>query len=48
MLEGDSIVDDRVYLAGDYIRSVPNSIHAPSTTMSWMFFIRANIDDEFV
>ncbi len=47
MLEGELIIDDRVYLAGDYIRSYPNSIHAPSTTTGCMFLIRACIDDNY-
>jgi anti-sigma factor ChrR (cupin superfamily) len=47
MLEGELIIDDQVYLAGDYIRSYPNSIHAPSTTTGCMFLIRACIDDNY-
>ncbi len=47
MLEGELIIDDEVYLAGDYIRSYPNSIHAPSTTTGCMFSIRACIDDNY-
>lgn len=47
MLEGELILDDEVYLAGDYIRSYPNSIHAPSTTTGCMFLIRACIDDNY-
>ena len=47
MLEGELIIDDEVYLAGDYIRSYPNSIHAPSTTTGCMFLIRACIDDNY-
>jgi quercetin dioxygenase-like cupin family protein len=47
MLEGELIIDERVYLAGDYIRSAPDSIHAPSTNMSCMFLIRSCIDDEY-
>jgi anti-sigma factor ChrR (cupin superfamily) len=47
MLEGELIINDRVYLAGDYIRSYPNSIHAPSTNTGCMFLIRACIDDEY-
>ncbi len=48
MLEGELIINDRVYLAGDYIRSTADSLHAPSTTMSCMFFIRSCIDDEYI
>ena len=47
MLEGELIIDDEVYLAGDYIRSYPNSIHAPSTNTGCMFLIRACIDDNY-
>ena len=47
MLEGELIINDRVYLAGDYIRSYPNSIHAPSTDTGCRFLIRACIDDEY-
>jgi anti-sigma factor ChrR (cupin superfamily) len=47
MLEGELIIDDQVYLAGDYIRSYPNSIHAPSTNTGCMFLIRACIDDNY-
>ncbi len=47
MLEGELIINDRVYLAGDYIRSYPHSIHAPSTNTGCMFLIRACIDDEY-
>ena len=47
MLEGELIINDRVYLAGDYIRSAPDSLHAPSTNMSCMFLIRSCMDDEY-
>jgi anti-sigma factor ChrR (cupin superfamily) len=47
MLEGNLTINDRTYLAGDYIRSHPNSIHAPSTSMGCMFFIRACMDDNY-
>jgi ChrR Cupin-like domain len=47
MLEGKLIIDDEVYLAGDYIRSYPKSIHAPFTNTGCMFLIRACIDDNY-
>jgi anti-sigma factor ChrR (cupin superfamily) len=47
MLEGELVIDGQVYLAGDYIRSYPNSRHAPSTSTGCMFLIRACIDDEY-
>jgi quercetin dioxygenase-like cupin family protein len=47
MLEGELVIDEEVYLAGDYIRSYPNSIHAPSTSTGCMFLIRACMDDNY-
>jgi anti-sigma factor ChrR (cupin superfamily) len=47
MLEGELIINDQIYLAGDYIRSYPNSIHAPFTNTGCMFLIRACIDDNY-
>ena len=47
MLEGELVLNGEVYLAGDYIRSYPNSIHAPSTSTGCMFLIHACIDDEY-
>jgi anti-sigma factor ChrR (cupin superfamily) len=47
MLEGELVLDGEVYFAGDYIRSYPNSIHAPSTSTGCMFLIHACIDDEY-
>lgn len=47
MLEGELIIDGQTYLAGDYIRSHPNSIHAPSTITGCKFLIRACIDDNY-
>ena len=47
MLEGELEIDGHVYLAGDYIRSYPNSIHPPATTKGCKFLIRACIDDNY-
>jgi anti-sigma factor ChrR (cupin superfamily) len=47
MLEGELEIDGQVYLAGDYIRSYPNSIHPPATTKGCKFLIRACIDDNY-
>jgi ChrR Cupin-like domain len=47
MLEGELEIGGRVYEAGDYIRSHPNSIHAPSTQQGCMFLIRACMDDNY-
>ena len=47
MLEGELEIDGQTYLAGDYIRSDPNSIHAPSTNTGCMFLIRSCLDDNY-
>jgi quercetin dioxygenase-like cupin family protein len=47
MLEGELVINQEVYLAGDYIRSYPNSTHAPSTDTGCMFLIRACMDDNY-
>lgn len=47
MLEGELVLNGQTYLAGDYIRSYPNSMHAPSTSTGCMFLIRACIDDNY-
>ncbi len=48
MLEGDLVVDGKVYGAFDYIRSEPNSSHAPHTIGGCMFFFRTSMDDEYI
>jgi anti-sigma factor ChrR (cupin superfamily) len=47
VLEGELEIDGHVYLAGDYIRSYPNSIHPPATTKGCKFLIRACLDDNY-
>ncbi len=47
MLDGELEIEGQVYGAGDYIRSHPNSIHAPSTQTGCMFIIRACMDDNY-
>ena len=47
MLEGELVIDGQVYRAGDYIRSYPNSLHAPSTSTGCMFLIRGCLDDNY-
>jgi quercetin dioxygenase-like cupin family protein len=47
MLEGDLIIENETYFAGDYIRSFSGSIHAPSSVTGCMFVIRACMDDEY-
>jgi hypothetical protein len=47
MLEGDLVVDGKVYGAFDYIRSEHGSEHAPHTIGGCMFFFRTSMDDEY-
>lgn len=47
MLEGDLIVEEQTYGAGDYIRSQAGSIHAPHTIGGCKFFFRTSMDDEY-
>jgi ChrR Cupin-like domain len=47
MLEGELEIEGNIYAAGDYIRSSPNSIHAPFTVTNCMFLVRACIDDNY-
>ncbi|MBF2003704.1 MAG: cupin domain-containing protein [Synechococcales cyanobacterium M58_A2018_015] len=48
MLEGDLVIGEEVYGAGDYIRSYPGSSHAPCTFGGCRFFFRSSLDDEFL
>lgn len=48
MLEGDLVIGEEVYGAGDYIRSYPGSSHAPCTSGGCRFFFRSSLDDEFL
>jgi anti-sigma factor ChrR (cupin superfamily) len=47
MLEGDLVIENRVYGAGDYIRSSPGSAHAPYTKGGCRFFFHTSMDDEY-
>ncbi|EKQ69024.1 hypothetical protein OsccyDRAFT_1629 [Leptolyngbyaceae cyanobacterium JSC-12] len=48
MLEGDLVVGDEVFGAGDYIRSQPGSSHAPHTNGGCCFFFHTSLDDEYL
>jgi len=48
MLEGDLSIDGQIYGKGDYIRSLPGSIHHPHTVGGCMFFFRTSLDDEIL
>ncbi len=47
MLEGDLVIGNEAYGAGDYIRSHAGSNHAPHTNGGCMFFFRTSMDDEY-
>ena len=47
MLEGDLVIENETYGAGDYIRSTPGSSHAPYTNGGCRFFFRTSLDDEY-
>jgi quercetin dioxygenase-like cupin family protein len=47
LLEGDLVLGEQVYGAGDYIRSTPGSSHAPYTTTGCRFFFHTSLDDEY-
>lgn len=47
MISGDLVIEAEVYGAGDYIRSLPNSCHAPFTVGGCQFFFHTSMDDEY-
>jgi quercetin dioxygenase-like cupin family protein len=47
MLSGDLVIGDRVYSAGDYIRSEAGSVHGPYSNGGCMFFFHTSMDDEY-
>ncbi|NJP10179.1 MAG: anti-sigma factor [Leptolyngbyaceae cyanobacterium RU_5_1] len=48
MLQGDLVDGSKVYGSGDYIRTVPGTVHAPHTWNGCMFFFRVSLDNEFL
>lgn len=46
VLEGDLIVEGEVCYQGDYIRSVPGSIHSPVTEGGCLLLIKSSINNE--
>jgi quercetin dioxygenase-like cupin family protein len=48
MLAGDLVDGDRIYRAGDYIRSEPGSTHAPITQEGCIFLVRTSLSDKFL
>lgn len=47
MMEGDLVIGNEVYGAGDYIRSQPGSSHAPYTHGGCRFFFHTSMDDDY-
>ncbi|NER79093.1 MAG: anti-sigma factor, partial [Leptolyngbya sp. SIO1D8] len=47
MQEGELVIGDEVYKAGDYIRARPGSKHAPYTISGCQFFFRTSMDDDY-
>lgn len=47
MIEGDLIIGEEVYGAGDYLRSQPGSSHSPYTNGGCQFFFHTSLDDEY-
>ena len=47
MLEGDLVIGDEIFAAGDYIRSQPGSSHAPYTVGGCRFFFHTSMDDDY-
>ena len=46
MLSGDLVIGEEVFEAGDYIRSLPGSAHAPYTKGGCRFFFHTSMDDQ--
>jgi len=47
LLEGDLTIGEDVYQAGDYLRSIPGSAHAPYTQQGCVLFFRTSMLDEY-
>lgn len=47
MLEGDLVIGNQTFGAGDYIRSLPGSGHDPYTQSGCQFFFHTSMDDEY-
>jgi len=48
ILEGDLSIEQNTYGQGDYIRSLPGSLHSPRTTGGCLAFVRTSVDDEWL
>jgi anti-sigma factor ChrR (cupin superfamily) len=48
MLEGDLVIEDQVFLPGDFIRYGPGSAHCAHTKGGCKFHFRTSMDDQFL
>jgi anti-sigma factor ChrR (cupin superfamily) len=48
MLEGDLVAGGQICYQGDYIRSFPQSTHAPITHEGCLLLVRSSLDDEIL
>lgn len=48
MLEGDLVIEEQVFRAGDFIRYGPGSVHRAHTQGGCRFHFRTSMDDQFL
>lgn len=48
VLEGDLIIDDKVYSSGEKILSTSGSAHKPKTSHGCLIFVRTSLDDQIL
>ncbi|MCA1992350.1 MAG: cupin domain-containing protein [Coleofasciculus sp. S288] len=48
VLEGDLVIDGTSYGSGEYIHSIPGSVHQPETYSGCLIFLRTSLDDEII
>jgi len=48
ILDGHIVVDQQIYGKGDFLLSMPDSIHAPSAPDDCLFYVQTSLDDRFV
>jgi len=48
ILEGDLSIEQKAYGQGNYIRSLPGSLHSPQTVGGCLAFVRTSLDDEWL
>ncbi len=45
VLEGDLVIDEKLYTTGDRIYSLPNTIHQPETHQGCLLFVKTSLDN---